>query len=93
MTGSLSDDGIKLIEEARRIYPREVCSAVEAADNNLAVRRSQEVVELALKGTLRCLGVDYPRVHDVGPVFSNQILLKVPAADKAVLQRIEEIFL
>lgn len=32
---------------------------------HLAVRRSQESVELALKGVLRLLGLEVPRVHDV----------------------------
>jgi len=29
------------------------------------VRESQEVVELALKGLLRAVGVEPPRIHDV----------------------------
>lgn len=33
------------------------------------VREAQETVELCLKGTLRFLGVDPPRWHDVGPVL------------------------
>ena len=33
------------------------------------VRESQEVVELALKGLLRTVGIDPPRVHDVGDVL------------------------
>jgi HEPN domain-containing protein len=33
------------------------------------VRESQEVVELALKGLLRAVGVDPPRVHDVAEVL------------------------
>jgi len=33
------------------------------------VRESQEVVELALKGLLRAVGVDPPRVHDVADVL------------------------
>ena len=33
------------------------------------VRESQEVVELALKGLLRSVGVDPPRVHDVSDVL------------------------
>lgn len=32
----------------------------------MAVRRSQEAVELALKGTLRLAGIEVPHVHDVG---------------------------
>lgn len=33
------------------------------------VREAQEVVELALKGTLRVLGVEPPKIHDVGPLI------------------------
>lgn len=33
---------------------------------NLVVRRCQEAVELALKGALRFVGLEVPRVHDVG---------------------------
>jgi HEPN domain-containing protein len=33
------------------------------------VRQSQECVELALKATLRLVGVEYPKVHDVGDVL------------------------
>jgi HEPN domain-containing protein len=33
------------------------------------VRESQEVVELALKGLLRAIGVEPPRVHDVSDVL------------------------
>jgi HEPN domain-containing protein len=33
---------------------------------NLVVRRCQETVELALKGALRAVGVEVPKVHDVG---------------------------
>jgi len=33
------------------------------------VRESQEVVELALKGLLRSVGVDPPRIHDVSEVL------------------------
>jgi HEPN domain-containing protein len=33
------------------------------------VRESQEVVELALKGLIRSVGIDPPRIHDVGDVL------------------------
>lgn len=33
------------------------------------VRYSQECVELSLKAVLRAVGVEYPRVHDVGDVL------------------------
>jgi uncharacterized protein len=33
------------------------------------VREAQELVELALKGMLRAVGVEPPKVHDVGPLL------------------------
>ena len=36
---------------------------------NAVVRRAQEVVELALKGVLSYLGVEFPKVHDPAAVF------------------------
>jgi hypothetical protein len=36
------------------------------------VRESQEVVELALKGLLRSVGIDPPRIHDVSEVLLDQ---------------------
>ena len=33
------------------------------------VREAQELVELACKSMLRQLGIDPPRIHDVGPVL------------------------
>ncbi len=36
------------------------------------VRESQEIVELALKGLLRSVGVDPPRVHDVSDVLEAE---------------------
>jgi len=38
---------------------------------NLVVRRCQEAVELALKGALVSVGIQPPRVHDVGPTLKE----------------------
>ncbi len=38
---------------------------------HLAVRRSQETVELALKAVLRAAGLEVPRVHDVGVLLRD----------------------
>jgi len=48
-----------ILEEAGRLKEREIW--------NLAVRRSQEAVEMALKAALLWIGVQPPRLHDVGP--------------------------
>ena len=50
MKTSLQEIGKQLIAEGERIYLRDVQGALQEDDSNLAVRRSQEVVELALKG-------------------------------------------
>ena len=93
MKGSLQATGKQLIAEGERIYLRDVQGALQEDDSNLVVRRSQEVVELALKGGLKVLGVDYPKVHDVAPVFSEQLRQKREAVDNRELDRIEEISL
>ncbi|MFQ5521884.1 MAG: HEPN domain-containing protein [Candidatus Methylomirabilia bacterium] len=48
----------RILEEAERHHREGVW--------HLAVRRSQETVELALKAALRAAGVEVPHVHDVG---------------------------
>ena len=93
MKDSLQATGKQLIAEGERIYLRDVQGALQENDSNLAVRRSQEVVELALKGGLKVLGVDYPKIHDVAPVFSEQLRQKRGSADTQELDRIEEISL
>lgn len=52
------DQAAEILREAENLYRRGVW--------NLVVRRAQEVVELALKGALRWVGVEVPRAHEVG---------------------------
>jgi HEPN domain-containing protein len=87
---SMRDEGLRLIREAEGIFRRDTQGAFADKDFNLVVRRAQEVVELALKGALKMLGVDYPKVHDVAPLFSDQLRQKQGVGDPTVLQRIEE---
>lgn len=74
------EQGEKLLKEAEWIFEKDLKSAMEEENYNLAVRRAQEVVELSLKGCLRILGIDYPKVHDAGFVFvreaSNKLGIK-----------------
>jgi len=58
----------ELLKEAKRAY--------QNSRYNIAVRRSQETVELALKGLLIILGIEYPKIHDVGTVFYEQTQAK-----------------
>ncbi len=69
---SNKEQGEKLLKEAQWIFEKDLKSAIEEENYNLAVRRAQEVVELSLKGCLRILGIDYPKVHDAGFVFVRE---------------------
>lgn len=51
------------------------------------VRESQEIVELGLKGLLRSVGVDPPRLHDVADVLEAE-RTRLPAP---VLERLDEL--
>jgi len=53
------------------------------------VREAQELVELALKGMLRQVGIDPPRWHDVGPVLIDASE-RFPEAVRAELPIIAE---
>ncbi len=54
------------------------------------VRESQEVVELALKGLLRFLNIDVPRVHDVSSVLESN-REQLPEDIKATLTELVDI--
>jgi len=82
--------GKKLITESESIYEWELNTAIENEDWNLAVRRSQEVVEPSLKGALKFLGVDYPKVHDVGYVFVKEAKNKKVTFSENTFARIQE---
>ena len=65
-------------ETARALWGQSLhIRASELADDlakgswNLCVRRSQEVVELALKAVLRFICLDYPKRHDVADLFRD----------------------
>ena len=57
-----------MIARARRCL-REARTARDEGDHALCVRRSQEAIELAVKGLLRLTGVEFPREHDVSDVL------------------------
>jgi HEPN domain-containing protein len=54
------------------------------------VREAQEIVELALKGMLRQVGVEPPKWHDVGG-FLLQFGDRFPAFERDGLERLAEI--
>lgn len=83
--------GMKLIEKAEEIMHRDLNGAFKACDYNMTVRRAQEVVELTLKGVLEILGVDYPKIHDVGRLFAEHAIKKAFPVEDKILERIREI--
>ncbi len=68
----------------------EAQGALDKGEYHRAVRRSQETVELALKGLFLYLGVDYPPIHDVGEIVRD-ILPKRLAIGEDEAEKIAEI--
>jgi HEPN domain-containing protein len=62
--------GDSLLSAARELYD-EMLRAYERGSWNIVVRRAQEIVELSLKGLLKMMGVEYPKIHDVGGIFGR----------------------
>lgn len=90
------DRGRKIMAAARECMG-EMDAAIARNSWNLAVRRAQEVVELAMKAVLGYLCVDYPKVHDTADVFiaalarRQMALTAADAADvRAVSSRLAE---
>lgn len=48
---------------------KEASTAYEEEDYPGCVRRSQECIELSIKGVLRRVGIEFPKVHDVSDVL------------------------
>lgn len=78
--------GIDYVQRAEiRIFAIEVLFEKQSwAD---VVRESQEVVELALKGCLRILHVDFPRTHDV----SDTLLANRDIVPVILINRLEKL--
>lgn len=85
-----SEQGKKLLQEAQFIFERDLKSAMDEGNHNIAVRRAQEAVELSIKGCLRILGIDYPKVHDAGFVFAREAGKRLKL-DTATISEIERI--
>ena len=80
---------LELLRDAG-LYLSEAKTYLDKGEYHIAIRRSQECCEVALKALLRFLGIEYPKVHDVGMVV-DQILAKKLRSDPAVRMRIKEI--
>ena len=47
--------------------------ALRSGNHPYVVRQCQEAVELSLKGSLRFVGVEPPKWHDVGPILRKEV--------------------
>lgn len=65
-----------LMKARKRLKVLELLHAEE--DYSDVVREAQELVELALKGMLRAVGVEPPKQHDVGGLLLEQAELFAP---------------
>ena len=65
-----------LFKARKRLKALEVLLAEESYSD--VVREAQELVELALKGILREMGVDPPKQHDVGGLLLEMVHLLPP---------------
>ena len=83
--------GQDLILSAERLCERDLEGALREGDFSMAVRRAQEVADLALKGGLAVLGVEYPKIHDVGTDFADDVRKKIGEANRGTLDRIARV--
>jgi HEPN domain-containing protein len=74
----------RLLREARQIAG-EMKRALDDEAWNLATRRAQEALELAIKALLNQMSVDYPKTHDPGPVFAQAIQARGISVDAGIL--------
>jgi HEPN domain-containing protein len=77
-----------LEKATKRLRVLEVLLQEEAFSD--VVREAQELVELAMKGMLRYVGVDPPKWHDVGPILAEHRDL-LPETIQEALTRLQEI--
>jgi len=53
---NMQEEGLRLIRQGENIFRRDARAALNEKDFNMVVRRTQEAVELTLKGALKILG-------------------------------------
>nr|MDO8081355.1 HEPN domain-containing protein [Candidatus Freyarchaeota archaeon] len=68
---------------------QEAKNALKQGLHHRAVRRAQESVELAIKATLRLLGRDYPKKHEVGSLL--EATLQTLSPPQEILNALPEI--
>ena len=85
------ETAVALFEEARLIFEKDVSSALGARNYRLVVPRSQEIVELAIKGFIKKNGYEYPRVHDPSALLDQICEERNVKLSSETVVRIQEI--
>ena len=80
--------GIAYIKDARTIA-EEAKESLNKKHYHRTVRKCQESVELALKGLLRFVGIEYPKFHRVGAILQESSIRDEAPVD--VLKKVAEI--
>ncbi|MFP4442299.1 MAG: HEPN domain-containing protein [Spirochaetia bacterium] len=65
---------------------------MEEKDHSDVVREAQEIVELLLKGVLRKIGIEPPKLHDVGPLIieHKEKLIAIASTDVETVAQISK---
>ena len=75
--------GERLLKDARD-YEKEAEEAFKRGQWNRTIRRAQEAVELYLKGTMKIMNIEVPKIHDVGRLFVKEIKEKGIPLDEEI---------
>ncbi|MEM4246611.1 MAG: HEPN domain-containing protein [Candidatus Bathyarchaeia archaeon] len=87
MNGMAKIAAAYLRQAASRLKDAE--EALEEGNHPYSLRLSQECVELSLKTSLRLVGVEYPKIHDVSGILSR-VAEKFPEWFRRELERLCE---
>jgi len=79
----LLNDAKTYYEEMERMFEKEKW--------HIVVRRAQEVVELSLKGILKMMGIEFPKIHNVAPLFVTLLQEKGIELETEVSEKIVSI--
>lgn len=81
------ESGNRLLKDAE-IYYEEMQTMYEKERWNIVMRRAQEVVELSMKGILKMMGIEYPKVHNPAPLFVKLVREKGIELEKDMVEKV-----
>lgn len=81
------ESGNRLLKDAEILY-EEIQTMYDKERWNIVMRRAQEVVELSMKGILKMMGIEYPRVHNPAPLFVKLVREKGIELEKDMVGKV-----